>query len=44
MRDNPPRAVAGFTLSGEEAPQVNEKNNLDKTKTASNIDVSMTVR
>jgi hypothetical protein len=43
MPDNPPSAV-GFTHSGDEAPLVNEKNNLDKTKTKYNIEVNMTVR
>jgi hypothetical protein len=44
MRDNPPASAVGFNHSGDEAPLVNEKNNLDKTKTEHTIDVSMTVR
>jgi hypothetical protein len=32
MPENPLSSVAGFTHSGDEAPLVNEKNNLDKTK------------
>jgi hypothetical protein len=44
MRDSPPPSAAGFTHSGDEAPLVNEKNNLDKTKTEYNIEVNMIVR
>jgi hypothetical protein len=44
MRDNPPPSAAGFTHSGDVAPLVNEKYNLDKTKTEYNIEVNMTVR
>jgi hypothetical protein len=44
MRDNPPPSAAGFTHSGNEAPLVNEENNLDKTKTEYNIEVNMTVK
>jgi hypothetical protein len=44
MPNNPPPLAAGFTHSGDEAPLVNEKNNLDRTKTESNTGVNMTVR
>jgi hypothetical protein len=33
MRDNSPPLGGGFGHSGHEAPLVNEKNNIDKTKT-----------
>jgi hypothetical protein len=44
MPDNPPPPAGGFTHSGHEAPLVNEKNNLDKTKTEYNTGVSMTLK
>jgi hypothetical protein len=34
----------GFTHSGDEAPLVNEKNNLGETKTEYNTEVNMTIR
>jgi hypothetical protein len=34
----------GFTHSGDEAPLVNEKNNLGKTKTEYNTKMNMTIR
>jgi hypothetical protein len=44
MPDSPPPSAAGFTHSRDEAPLVNEKNNLDKTKTEYNIEVNMTIK
>jgi hypothetical protein len=44
MPDDPPPSAASFTQSGDEAPLVNEKNNLDQTKTEYITGVSMTVR
>jgi hypothetical protein len=34
----------GFTHSGDEAPLVNEKNNLDETKTNSQIEIKMKIK
>jgi hypothetical protein len=42
--NNPPSSVAGFANLGDETPLVNQKNNLDKTKTKYNIEVNITVR
>jgi hypothetical protein len=42
MPNNPPPSAAGFTHSGDEAPLVNKKNNLDKTNKYNIVD--MTVR
>jgi hypothetical protein len=44
MWDNPPPSAVGCSHSGYEALLVNEKHNLDKTKTEYNIEVNMTVR
>jgi hypothetical protein len=41
MPDNLSPSAAGFTHSGDEAPLVNEKNNLDKTKHRSEHDSKM---
>jgi hypothetical protein len=44
MPDNPPPSREGYTHSGDEAPLVNEKNNLHNTQTEYRTGVNMIVR